>query len=42
MEEDVELVCDVVKNLCNHFFGAAPKLLNGLEFEKIASHPDEQ
>jgi hypothetical protein len=32
---DVEPACDAVMKLCGHFFEVAPKLLKGLEFEKI-------
>jgi hypothetical protein len=35
MEEDVEPACDAAIKLCGHFFEVAPKLLKGLEFEKI-------
>lgn len=35
MDEDVELTCEAVIKLCGHFFEVLPKLLKGLEFEKI-------
>jgi hypothetical protein len=35
MNEEVEPACDAVIKLCRHFFEVAPKLLKGLEFEKI-------
>jgi hypothetical protein len=35
MEEDVEPACDAVIGHCRRFFEIAPKLLKGLEFEKI-------
>jgi hypothetical protein len=35
MEEDVEPTCEAVINFCERFFEVAPKLLKGLEFEKI-------
>lgn len=35
MEEDVEPVCDAAIKFCGHFFEVAPKLLKGLEFDKI-------
>jgi hypothetical protein len=37
IEEDVDQACDAVIKLCGHFFEVAPKLLKGLEFEKITS-----
>jgi len=33
--EDAGLACDTVTKLCGHFFEVAPKLLKGLEFDKI-------
>jgi hypothetical protein len=33
--DDVEPACDAVIRLCGHFFEAAPKLLKGLEFDKL-------
>ncbi len=33
--DDVEPACDAVIGLCGHFFEAAPKLLKGLEFDKL-------
>lgn len=35
-DDDVEPACDAAIKLCGHFFEVAPKLLKGLEFEKIA------
>lgn len=35
MDADVEPVCADVIKLCGHFFEVLPKLLKGLEFEKI-------
>lgn len=35
INEDVEPTCDIVIKHCRHFFEAAPKLLKGLEFDKI-------
>ena len=35
--EEVERACDAVLDQCRHFFAVAPKLLAGLEFEKISS-----
>ena len=37
MNEDIEPSCDVAIKLCRHFFEIAPKLLKGLEFEKITT-----
>jgi hypothetical protein len=37
MNEDVEPTCDIVIKHCRHFFEVAPKLLKGLEFEKITA-----
>jgi hypothetical protein len=34
-DEDVEPACDAAIKLCGHFFKVAPKLLKGIEFEKI-------
>ncbi|MGH7951238.1 MAG: hypothetical protein ACREFE_04880 [Limisphaerales bacterium] len=34
-EEDVEPVCSAVIKFCGRFFDVAPKLLKGLEFDKI-------
>ena len=35
LPEDVEPACCAVIKLCGHFFEVAPKLLSGLEYEKI-------
>ena len=35
MTEDLELACDAAIKYCAHFFEVLPKLLNGLEYEKI-------
>jgi hypothetical protein len=35
MDEDIEPACDAAMKFCGHFFEIAPKLLKGLEFEKI-------
>lgn len=35
MNEDVEPACDAVIKYCGHFFDIAPKLLKGLEAEKV-------
>jgi hypothetical protein len=35
MNEDVEPTCDAVIEHCRHFFAVAPKLLKGLELEKV-------
>jgi hypothetical protein len=37
MEVDVEPACDAAIKFCGHFFEVAPKLLKGLEFEKITA-----
>jgi hypothetical protein len=37
MDEDVDSACDAAIKLCGHFFEVAPKLLKGLEFEKITT-----
>jgi hypothetical protein len=37
LPEDVELACDAVIKHCRQFIEVAPKLLKGLEFEKIKS-----
>jgi hypothetical protein len=34
-DQEVEPACDGAIKLCNHFFGVAPKLLKGLEFETL-------
>jgi hypothetical protein len=34
-EEDVELACDETFKYCRRFFEAAPRLLKGLEYEKM-------
>jgi hypothetical protein len=36
-DEEVESACDAAINLCGYFFDVAPKLLKGLEFDKITS-----
>jgi hypothetical protein len=33
--EEVEPACDAVIKHCRHFFEVAPKLLKGLELEKV-------
>jgi hypothetical protein len=35
--EDVDRACDAALEQCRHFFEAVPKLLAGLEFERIAT-----
>jgi hypothetical protein len=35
-DEEVRQACDATIKLCGRFFAVAPKLLKGLEFEKIA------
>jgi hypothetical protein len=35
MPDDVEPACDAAIKFCGHFFEIAPKLLKGLEFDKI-------
>jgi hypothetical protein len=35
MDEDVEPACNAVIKCCRHFFDIAPKLLKGLEAEKL-------
>jgi hypothetical protein len=35
MDEDIQGMCDFIVQRCRHFFGIAPKLLKGLEAEKI-------
>ncbi len=35
VNEDVDAACDAAINFCGHFFEIAPKLLNGLELDKI-------
>jgi len=35
--EEIDRACDAALEQCRHFFAVAPKLLAGLEFEKIAS-----
>jgi hypothetical protein len=35
MDEDIQPVCDFIIQRCRNFFEVAPKLLKGLEFEKI-------
>lgn len=35
LETDVELACDETFKYCRHFYEAAPRLLKGLEIEKI-------
>jgi hypothetical protein len=37
MDDDVEPACDAAIKFCGHFFEVAPKLLKGLEFEKITA-----
>lgn len=37
MDEDVEATSDIIIKLCGHFFIILPKLLKGLECEKITS-----
>jgi hypothetical protein len=37
LNEDVEPACDAVIKLCGHFFEVLPKLLKGLEFDKITA-----
>ena len=37
MPEDVEQACDAAIKFCGRFFQVAPKLLKGLEFDKITS-----
>jgi len=37
MDEDVEPACDSAIKHCGHFFEVAPKLLKGLELEKITA-----
>lgn len=37
MPDDVQLACDAAVKLCGKFFDVAPKLLKGLEFDKITS-----
>jgi hypothetical protein len=37
VNEDVEAACEVAMKFCGHFFEIAPKLLKGLEFDKITS-----
>jgi len=34
-KDDVEPASDAVIRLCGHFFDVAPKLLKGLEFDKL-------
>ncbi len=36
-KKDVDQACDVVINCCGRFFEAVPRLLKGLEFEKITA-----
>jgi hypothetical protein len=36
MDEDIQPVCDFIVQRCGHFFDVVPKLMKGLEFEKIA------
>ena len=37
LDEDIQLVCDFIIQRCRHWFDVAPKLLKGLECEKMAS-----
>ena len=37
LDEDVEPACDAAMKLCGHFFQVLPKLLKGLEFDKITA-----
>lgn len=41
-KEDVDQACDTVIKCCGHFFEAVPRLLKGLEFEKILQEAKEQ
>ena len=34
-KDDCQATCDLAMEQCRHFFDVAPKLLAGLEFEKI-------
>ena len=42
MEGDVEATCNAVIKFCGYFFEAAPKLLKGLEFDKIEPTPTQR
>jgi hypothetical protein len=35
MDDDIQPVCDFIIQRCRHFFEVVPKLLKGLEFEKM-------
>jgi hypothetical protein len=35
VDEDIEPACDAAIKFCGYFFEVAPKLLKGLEFDKI-------
>lgn len=35
-DQEVDQACNAAIKLCSHFFAVAPKLMNGLEFEKIS------
>jgi hypothetical protein len=36
-QEDIELACNAAIKFCGRFFGIAPRLLEGLEFDKITA-----
>ena len=36
VDEDVDAACDVAVKFCGHFFEVAPKLLKGIEMDKIS------
>ena len=40
IEEEIEMATDAVMRFCSKFIAAAPKLLSGLEFERITGRDD--